>query len=175
MKLLTDDNGHAILKGGMPVYADSTGREVTLDAAALTSRLAKAEHAAAVANAFMGSRFANRDAKVPADMLKAMFSDSYRLEDGNLIAYDAKGEKVYSRQRPGNVADFEESLSLLVHGSEHRDFILHGPNHAPAQAKPTPQAQPAQHGAKSVSRAAFEQMNARQAMDYMLAGGKVHD
>lgn len=174
MKLRIDDNGHAILKGGMPVYTDSTGREVTIDAAALTSRLDKAETAAAVANAFMGSRFANRDAKVPVDMLKSFFGGAYRLENGKLVAYDGEGSKVYSRQRPGDVADFEESLALMVQQSKHRDYIMTGAASTTEQAPAQPQQQTNGVG-KSMPRTAFEQMNAQQRMDYMKAGGKVHD
>jgi hypothetical protein len=172
MKLVLDDNGHAILKGGCPVYTDDAGREVTIDATALTSRLGKAEHAAAVANAFMGSRFANLDAKVPADMLKAMFSDAYRLEGDKLVAYDASGSKVYSRQKPGNVADFEESLALMVQHSKHRDYIMTGTT---STAEPTTVQPKQQSAGNSIPRAVFERMNPHQAMAHMKAGGKVHD
>ncbi|HLO78346.1 MAG TPA: DUF6651 domain-containing protein [Magnetospirillum sp.] len=174
MKLVLDDSGHAILKGGWPVYTDDAGREVTIDAAALTSRSGKAEHAAAVANAFMGSRFANLDAKVPADMLKAMFSDAYRLEDGKLVAYDGEGSKVYSRQRPGDVADFEESLALMVQHSKHRDFILTGTASTSDQTPTQPQQQASGFG-KSMSRTAFFDMTSVQQMSHMKAGGTVHD
>lgn len=42
------------------------------------------------------------------------------------MAYGTDGQRIYSRARPGEVADFDEALESLVGGYPHKDSILKG-------------------------------------------------
>jgi len=78
--------------------------------------------------AFNGSQFISENIAIPVDMFQAAFSRNFKVEDGNIIALDSKGEPIYSKKRFGEVADFEESLNILVDGYAHKDRILKAPN-----------------------------------------------
>jgi hypothetical protein len=58
------------------------------------------------------------------DFLQSIFGPSFKVEDGKKIAYDQHGQKVFSRSRPGELADFDEALEMLVDLHPHRDHIL---------------------------------------------------
>ena len=45
---------------------------------------------------------------------------------GRVVAYDQTGNKLYSKASPGNAADFDEALELLVDAYPYRDSILKG-------------------------------------------------
>ncbi|HEJ3129468.1 TPA: hypothetical protein SL290_006283, partial [Pseudomonas aeruginosa] len=44
--------------------------------------------------------------------------------------YDAHGNKLYSKARPGEAADFDEALEILVDQYPYRDQILKGSGHS---------------------------------------------
>lgn len=50
----------------------------------------------------------------------------FKIEEGKVVAYDQKGEKIYSRLRPGELANVDEALESLVGGYQHKDLILKG-------------------------------------------------
>ena len=54
----------------------------------------------------------------------ATFGNSFKIEEGKVVAYDAQGQKIFSRSRPGELADFNEALETLVSQYPHRDHIL---------------------------------------------------
>ena len=72
---------------------------------------------------FIGSKFA---AEGPAgiEMAKALFGNRMRVEDGKVVAYDAQGNRIYSRANPGNLAEPDEAIELMVESSPYRDHIL---------------------------------------------------
>jgi hypothetical protein len=61
---------------------------------------------------------------IPADMVQARFGNSFKIEDGKVVAYDNSGNKIFSRSRPGEIADFDEALDVLVDMYPHKDHIL---------------------------------------------------
>jgi hypothetical protein len=63
---------------------------------------------------------------VPADMVQATFGNRFKIEDGKVVAYDANGNKIFSRARPGELADFDEALETLVEQYPYKDHILKG-------------------------------------------------
>lgn len=170
MTLKTDSSGRAVLKAGLPVFVSSEGREEAVDVAALTSRAAKAEHSAATADAFYRSPFISAKSRMPADVLRATFGQNFKIEAGKLVGYDAAGEKLWSRQRPGEVADFDEALELLVSRSGYSEHILGTPG---TQAK-APSDQPGK-GTNSVPRAVFDAMPSDKRWAHVRAGGTIHD
>lgn len=205
MKLKLDEQGHAVLQDGKPVYVHEDGREVAFDAAGTvatitrlnaeskTHREAKEAAEKSLKN-FEGIEdgpaakkalelVANLDAKklvdageiervkgeiskgyqaqldelgtkatkfeqqlyeekiggsfsrskliadklaIPADLVQARFGQAFKIEDGKTVAYDQHGNKIYSRVRPGEIADFDEALETLVEQYPYRDSILKG-------------------------------------------------
>lgn len=79
-----------------------------------------------IGGAFARSKFIAEKVAIPADMVQAAFGQRFKLEDGKVVAYGADGNKVYSRTNPGNPADFEEALELLVEQYPNRAQILKG-------------------------------------------------
>ena len=59
-------------------------------------------------------------------MIQATFGKNFQIEGGKVVAVGADGQKIYSRARPGEVADFDEALETLVGGYQHKDSILKG-------------------------------------------------
>ncbi len=75
---------------------------------------------------FSGSKFVKDKLAIPADMAQARFGSAFGIENGIVYAVDGAGNKLLSRVRPGEVADAEEALELLVTAYPHRDSILKG-------------------------------------------------
>ena len=81
-------------------------------------------YAEKIGGSFARSQFIAEKMAVPADMVQATFGNNFKIEDGKVVAYDAQGQKIFSRSRPGELADFNESLETLVSQYPHRDHIL---------------------------------------------------
>lgn len=79
-----------------------------------------------IGGAFARSKFIAEKVAVPADLLQSSFGSRFKIEDGKVVAYGADGNKVYSRTSPGNPADFEEALEILVDQYPHKASILKG-------------------------------------------------
>ena len=78
------------------------------------------------AGGFARSKYIQDNIAVPADMIQAQFGKNFQIENGKVVAVGADGQKIYSRTRPGEVADFDEALESLVGGYQHKDSILKG-------------------------------------------------
>ena len=63
---------------------------------------------------------------IPADLVQARFGDAFKVENGNVVAYDKSGNKIFSRTNPGELAAFDEALEVLIEHYPHRDTILKG-------------------------------------------------
>lgn len=107
-----------------------------------------------VGGAFGRSKYVAEKIAVPGDMLQAMFGNRFKVEDGKIVGYDAAGNKVYSRSKPGEVADFEEALEMTVDAYAYRDSILKGSGNKGDGALGSNRNN--NSGAKTISRAAFD-------------------
>ena len=83
-------------------------------------------HNELIGGGFARSKFIQDNIAVPVDMIQATFGKSFQIEGGKVVAVGADGQKIYSRARPGEVADFDEALEVLVGGYQHKDSILNG-------------------------------------------------
>ena len=83
-------------------------------------------HNELIGGGFARSKFIQDNIAVPADMIQATFGKNFQIEGGKVVAVGADGQKIYSRARPGEVADFDEALEVLVGGYQHKDSILKG-------------------------------------------------
>lgn len=80
--------------------------------------------------AFSTSKFVQERVAVPAEMFQNTFGNYFKEEEGKLVAYYPHGEKVFSKKRAGEVADFDEALELLTGNYAHKDSILKAPNNS---------------------------------------------
>jgi hypothetical protein len=74
---------------------------------------------------FIASKFA---AEGPAgvEIARALFAQRFKVEGGKAVAYDAQGNKIYSRAKPGELAEAEEAIELMVDSYPHKASILKG-------------------------------------------------
>lgn len=79
-----------------------------------------------IGGSFDRSKFIAEKLAIPGDIAKAAFGKAFKIEDGKTVAYDATGNKIFSRVRPGDLADFDEALETLVENYPHRDQIMRG-------------------------------------------------
>lgn len=76
--------------------------------------------------AFGRSKFIQEKLAIPVDLAQARFGNNFYIEDGKIRAKGADGNLVYSRANPGNPAEFDEALEILVDAYPYRDNILKG-------------------------------------------------
>lgn len=67
-----------------------------------------------IGGSFSRSKFIADKVAIPADLLQAQFGQRFKVEEGRIVAYDQAGNKIFSRVKPGDVADFDEALEVLV-------------------------------------------------------------
>jgi hypothetical protein len=91
------------------------------------SSLMNEYHGEKIVGAFKGSKFVGEKTMLPPPAAQDVFGRHFKVENGGaLVAYDKQGNKLFSRSRPGEVADFEEAIELLVESYPYRDSILKG-------------------------------------------------
>lgn len=79
-----------------------------------------------IGGSFARSKFITDKMAIPADFVQARFGDQFKIEEGKIVAYDKSGSKIYSRAKPGELADFDEALEILVDAYPQKDSILKG-------------------------------------------------
>jgi len=87
-------------------------------------------HAYMVGGAFSRSEYIAKkfatEGPAGVEIAQALFGKQLKVEDGKVVAYDANGAKLYSRSRPGELADPEEAIELLVEAHPHKAHLLKG-------------------------------------------------
>jgi len=87
-------------------------------------------HAHMVGGAFSRSKYiADKFAtEGPAgvEIAQALFGKNLKVEDGKVVAYDANGAKIYSRARPGELADADEAIEQLVESHPYKAHLIKG-------------------------------------------------
>lgn len=78
-----------------------------------------------VTGQFSRSQFISEKIAVPVGMMEATFGPSFKVEEGKVVAYQ-NGNKIYSRQKPGELAEFDEALEILVDAFPQKEQILKG-------------------------------------------------
>lgn len=84
-----------------------------------------------IGGVFTGSKFVAEkinaeNGAAASQIASALFGKHFKVEDGKVVAYDGEGKKLYSRSRPGELADSEEALQLIVDSSPLKASILKG-------------------------------------------------
>ena len=109
-----DDQLKAVEEKYKPIVTERDGLRVSL-------------HQEIVGGSFSRSKFIADKLAIPADLAQAKFGGAFAVEEGNkIVAKDASGNRIFSRARPGEIADFDEALETLVEQYPHRDNILKG-------------------------------------------------
>jgi hypothetical protein len=88
-----------------------------------------------VAGAFAGSKYVGEKLAIPADLVQARFGDRFKVEEGKIVGYDHAGNKIYSRSKPGEVAEFDEAIENIVEAYPNKDQILKGSGQSGSGAK----------------------------------------
>lgn len=120
--------------------------------------LEAALHGEKIGGSFARSKFISDKIAVPADIIEARFGKNFKLEDGQVVAYDQSGNKLYSKASPGNAADFDEALELLVDAYPYKDHILKGTGGSGTGKQPGAGG-PGASGAKTMARSEFEKLD----------------
>lgn len=91
-----------------------------------------------IGGSFARSKLIADKLAIPADLVQARFGQAFKIEEGRVVAYDQAGQKIFSRSRPGEFADFDEALETLIEQYPHKDHILKGSgaNGSGAQGSP---------------------------------------
>ena len=129
-------------------------------------------HSAEINRAFAGSKFIAEKSAIPADFLRAAFADRVKVEDGKAVFYDQTGTRVYSRANPGNTADFDEALGILVDAHPQRDSILKGNNNGGGGAR---QSNGQGAGTGQITRTQFDALSQAERMKAVTGGATVVD
>lgn len=74
---------------------------------------------------YIAEKFAT-EGPAGVEVAQALFAKSMKVEDGRVVAYDANGSKLYSKVRPGELADPEEAIEMLVESHPHKAYLLKG-------------------------------------------------
>jgi hypothetical protein len=113
-------------------------------------------HSERIGGSFARSKVIAEKFTIPADMVESRFGKHFTLEDGKVVATDAAGNRIYSRSRPGELADFDEALETLVDHYPHKDHILKGSG---ATGSGTSQSNGGAGGKKTLTRSQFEALS----------------
>lgn len=94
---------------------------------------------------------------IPADLAEARFGKHFKVEDGKTVGYDSAGNRIFSRTRPGEVADFDEALETLVDQYPYKEHILKGSGASGGGAGGSGHG--GAGGKKTITRAQFDSMD----------------
>jgi hypothetical protein len=118
--------------------------------------LKAALHAEKIGGSFARSKFISEKVAVPFDIVEARFGKNFKLEDGKVVAVDHAGNAIYSRANPGNPADFDEALEILVDAYPYKEHILKGTGANGGGARPNGGAG---GGGKQITRAEWNTLD----------------
>lgn len=73
---------------------------------------------------FANSDFVRNEVAVPRDMFKALYRNNIKVENGEAVIYDNKGDRLWSKEHDGEYATPEEGLRILAMAHPNHDSIL---------------------------------------------------
>lgn len=113
-------------------------------------------HSEMIGGSFARSKLISEKFLIPATMAQDTFGKHFTIESGKIIAKDSAGNQVFSRKKPGEAADFDEALEIIVDGYSHKASILKGVN---ANGAGGEQGKEGQGGGKTIARADFDKLD----------------
>lgn len=106
---------------------------------------------------------------VPMDLVKAKYQGNFKMEEGKIVIYGVDGNKVYSRVKPGELAEPDEALEILIDTDPNRDSILKGAGGGGGGRL----AQQGSNGEKLMGRADFDKLDPVAKQTAMQSGVKI--
>jgi hypothetical protein len=137
-----DERIKAVEEGFAPVVAERDKLKADLDGEM-------------IGGAFSRSKMIADKLAIPADLVQARFGANFKREEGKVVGYDNAGNKLFSRAKPGEQADFDEALEMLVDAYPYKDNILKGSHVSGSGARDSNGGS----GGKSMSRAQFDALD----------------
>lgn len=113
-----------------------------------------------IGGAFGKSKFVTDKVAVPGDMVQSMFGSRFKIEENKIVGHDHSGNKLYSRTKPGELAEFDEALEQMIDAYPHKDSILKGTGSSGGGARPGSNGNGV--AGKTMTKAAFDAMNPMQ-------------
>jgi PHD/YefM family antitoxin component YafN of YafNO toxin-antitoxin module len=110
-----------------------------------------------IGGSFARSKFIAEKAAIPADMVQARFGSNFTIKDGRVVAKDTAGNEIYSKVNPGNLADFDEALEILIDQYPYKAQILKGSGASGGGASGSGSA--GTGGKRTITRAQFTALN----------------
>ena len=122
---------------------------------------------------FIAEKFAT-EGPAGVEIAQALFGSRLKVEGGKVVGYDAQGNKLYSRARPGELADPDEAIELLVEAHPHKAHLLKGSGATGGGAQGGAAGAGA-GGKKTMTRAQFDAASPDDRMAHTKAGGVITD
>jgi hypothetical protein len=119
---------------------------------------------------FARSKFIADKLAIPPDMVQARFGDAFKLEGNNVVGIGQDGKPLFSRANPGEIAGFDEALEIMVGAYPYRDHILKSSGASGGGAQGG-----AGGAGKSLTRGAFDALDAGARMAHIKSGGTIAD
>ena len=132
-------------------------------------------HKEMIGGRFARSKFISEKMASPIPMVEATFGSHFSIEDGQVVARNQAGNEIFSPSNPGERADFDEALQVLVEASPFRDQIMLGTNKNGTGAPGSGDAGPS---GKSMSRSEYESLamkNPQEALKRVREGCSIVD
>lgn len=136
------------------------------------TQLSASLNRAMIGSSFGQSKFA-AEKLTPAgvDLVRTMFADRLKVEGDRVIAYDPNGQKLYSKARPGELADFDEAVEQFVESYPFKEHILKAAGGNGGGARQST----GSGEAKTKTNAEFQAMAPKERAAFMTSGGKLID
>lgn len=128
-------------------------------------------YAEKIGGAFARSKFVTDNLILPPDIAETYFGRHFKVEDGQTVAYDGQGNRIYSRAKPGELADFEEALETIVSAYPRKEQILKGTGNNGGGANPGNGG----GGGKTMKSAEFNALGPKERAAKMAEGVKLVD
>ena len=79
-----------------------------------------------VSNSFERSPFLNKSvvAALRGKNGESVWGDHFHVENGEVVPYESGDRKLYSKEKPGELAEFEEAIQLIVMADPRKDDYL---------------------------------------------------
>lgn len=122
-----------------------------------------------IGGAFNRSKYIADKIALSADIVRKVFGDHFSITDGKVVAKNADGNPIYSRSRPGEVADFDEAIETLVTAYPRKDDFLKGARGPGSGAAPGGGVGGA--NGKTITRAEFTRLDPAAQMKAMTVDG----
>ena len=123
-----------------------------------------------IGRVFSGSKFISEKCIIPPPMMQAQFGSHFRVEDGHVVAYKGDG-KIMSMAKPGDVAEPDEALEMLVNEYAYRDNVLKGSGSSGSGARPGQSV----GGQRQMSRAEYSKLPPMQQRKAALEHVEIYD